>query len=367
MKQNATITGINEKSLPMASGKSKKTSIYTLSEELGVSPATISRALNNHPTVSAGVRARVQQIADQRKFRPRVVSNRVTNICVLIQQYDGHPLDFGAFLSQTMEGIAQYCRHENLEMSLYSTHVRELNQCDLVRELRRRNADGAVIVRANDQTRYLSQLDEQRFPYFCLFSNDDKNPKPILPINDEVLAYTATKHLISLGHRKIGMLINAPFSAFSRRRQAGYERALREHGIQPDDNLILTSDPDIHRGGLEFGARGIEELLRRDFAVSAVFCVEASARGALTWLYKHNIKCPDRISIVGFDDFPETAYTCPPLTTIRVPYLELGYEGARQVHRLCRGLDVLLTGEVMDRLAGELVIRESTAKPGQQK
>ncbi len=349
----------------MAPGKSKKTSIYTLSQELGVSPATISRALNNHPTVSAGVRARVQQIADQRNFRPRVVSNRVTNICVLIQQYDGHPLDFGAFLSQTLEGIAQYCRHENLEMSLYSTHVRELNQCDLVRELRRRNADGVVIVRANDQTEYLSQLDEQRFPYFCLFNSDSVHEKKILPIQDEALSYLAVKHLTDQGHRRIAFINSSPFTLYSLRRLDGYHRALRERGIAPDSRLIRVADPTRHRGCLEFGALTIEELFGQIPDLTGIFCGEASARGALAWLYRHGIKVPDRISIVCFDDFPETAYTCPPLTAIRIPHMEMAYEGARQVHRLIRGLEVLLPDEVMNRLGGELVIRESTGKAPQ--
>ena len=79
--------------------RAKRTSIYTIGKELGVSPATVSRALNHHPAVSAGVRARVQAVAAKCKFKPRVVSNRVTNLCVLIQQYDGHPLDFSAFVS----------------------------------------------------------------------------------------------------------------------------------------------------------------------------------------------------------------------------------------------------------------------------
>jgi LacI family transcriptional regulator len=349
----------------MALLRRKKTSIYTLSRELGVSPATISRALNNHPAVSADIRARVQRIAEKRNFKPRFVSNKITNICVLIQQYDGHPLDFGAFLSQTLEGIAQYCRHENLEMSLFSTHVRELNQCDLVRELRRRNADGVIILRASDLTEYIPQLIDQKFPHLCLFSGDGKTPEPILPINDVALAHEATRYLVSLGHTKIGILNGAPHSQFAQRRIDGYRQALREAGIQPDDRLEMTADVNIHRGGLQFGAAGVEELLRREPKTTAVFTTgEATARGALCWLYEHDIKVPDRISVMAFDDFPETAYTCPPLTTVRIPYLEMGYEGARQVHRLCRGLDVLLTPDVMDRLAGELVVRKSTGRAG---
>ncbi len=349
----------------MANVRSKKTSIYTLSEELGLSPATVSRALNNHPAVSATVRAKVQQVADRYKYKPRFVSNKVTNICVLIQQYDEHPLDFGAFLSQTLEGIAQYCRHEDVEMSLYSSGIHELNECDLVRELRRRNADGAVVLRASNQSEYLVQFDGQRFPYFCLFNNDDRPSERVLLIDDEQLAYRAVEHLIGLGHRRIGIMVSTADRHTGRSRWEGYRRALREHGIEEDDRLAATADATRHRGDLVFGASAIEELLARFPDMTAAFATsEYIARGALAWLYDHGVAVPDRISLVGFDDFPETAYTCPPLTTVRIPYLEFGYEAARQVHRLCRGLEVLLTDETRDKLRCDLVTRKSTGGVG---
>ncbi len=346
----------------MATAKSKKVSIYTLSRELGVSPATVSRALNNHPTVSAEIRTKVQKAANKKKFRPRFVSNRATNICVLIQQYEGHPLDFGGFLSPVLEGVAQYCRHEELEMSLYSADVQELNQCDIVRELRRRNADGAVVLRSRKQTTFLSQLDDQRFPYLCMFTGNGVASNRLLTFDDEKLAYQAVEHLILLGHRKIGMLIAARHTQIGDRRLEGYRRALMDHGITPDEGWVMTADPNVHRGGLQFGEAAIEELLARVPDMTGVFTSsEHGARGVLSYLYKKGIPVPKRISIVGFDDFPETAYICPPLTTVRVPYLEMGYEGARQVHRLCRGLDVLIPDNVRQALAGELIVRESTA------
>lgn len=341
--------------------RAKRTSIYTIGKELGVSPATVSRALSHHPAVSAGVRARVQAAAAKCQFKPRVVSNRVTNLCVLIQQYDGHPLDFSAFLSQELEGVAQYCRHEKLEMSLYSAHIQELNHCDLVRELRRRGADGAIVIRANDQTEYLAQLEDQHFPYLCLMTGNGRGAERLLGVDDEQLACAAVEHLIGLGHRRIGMLNNAPFALHGRRRMDGYRKALAAHGLVVDESLTLTADSDVHHGDFDFGSQAIDLLLERAPHLTAVFASsEETARGVLFRLYQQGISVPAQVSVVGFDDYPGTAYTCPPLTTVRIPYLEIGYEGARQVHRMCRKLGMLLPEKVAANLVGRLVIREST-------
>jgi len=353
---------VNQAAVAEAGGmRAKKTSIYTIGKELGISPATVSRALSHHPAVSAGVRARVQAAAAKCKFKPRVVSNRVLNLCVLIQQYDGHPLDFSAFLSQELEGVAQYCRHESLEMSLYSAHIQDLNHCDLVRELRRRGADGAIVIRANDQTEYLAQLEDQHFPYLCLMTGNGRGAERLLGVDDERLACAAVEHLISLGHRRIGMLNNAPFALHGRRRMEGYRRALAMHGLAVDEKVVLTADSEVHHGDLDFGSRAIDLLLEREPQMTAVFTSsEETARGVLSRLYQRGIAVPGQISVVGFDDYPGTAYTCPPLTTVRIPYLEIGYEGARQVHRMCRKLGMLLPDKVMEGLAGGLVVRGST-------
>lgn len=340
----------------------KKTSIYTISQELGVSPATVSRALNHHPAASAAVRERVQKIAAKYNFRPRVVRNRVTNLCVLIQQIEGHPLDFSPYLSQCLEGIALYCNHEELEMSLYSTHVNELNRMDVVRELRRRSADGVIVLRANEDSRYFEAMDKQGFPYFCLLNDDGRHAGRLLDVDNELLARQAAEHLLSLGHRRIGILNNAPHSTAHQARCRGYQAALQARGMELDDRLMVSADPKIDRGDMEFGQRAIQTFLKEIPEITAVLAMsEGAARGVLAWLYENNVRVPEQISVVGFDDFPETAYTCPALTTIRIPYVEIGYEGARQVHRLCRGLDPLLRQAERERLRGHLVVRNSTA------
>ena len=116
---------------------------------------------------------------------------------------------------------------------------------------------------------------------------------------------------------------------------------------------------------MHLGRAGIEALVGRAGRMTAVFAVDDMiVLGALSWLYEHRIAVPEQISVIGVSDYPSAEFACPPLTTVRVPYKEQGYEAARQVHRRCRGLQTHLKDSVMDRLIPELVVRKSTARPG---
>jgi LacI family transcriptional regulator len=148
--------------------RKKKNSIYTVGEELGISPGTVPRVLNNHPFISAKTRARVKPLAEKYHFKPRLMSTRLLNLCLLIEKVPNHPLGIDEYVALTMEGVAEYCQEEKLEMSIYSGDVEALNRSDIIRELRLRTVNGAIILRATDESTYLQQMYEQRFPYFSL-------------------------------------------------------------------------------------------------------------------------------------------------------------------------------------------------------
>jgi DNA-binding LacI/PurR family transcriptional regulator len=95
--------------------------------------------------------------------------------------------------------------------------------------------------------------------------------------------------------------------------------------------------------------------------MTAVFTVDDTiAYGTMTWLQRSRIFVPGQISVVGISDYPSSEFVYPPLTTVHVPYKAIGYEIARQVHRLCRGMDVYLKDQILDDLSPRLVVREST-------
>ena len=357
-----TLRNIDE-GLPRAMVRKKKVSIYTIGQELGLSPGTVSRALSNHPSISAETRARVKPLAEKYQFKPRLMSTRPVNLCVLIQKVPAHPLSIDEYVALTMEGVAEYCQEEKLEMSVYSGDVEALNKSDIVRELRLRTANGAIILRATEESAYIQQMDAQRFPYFSLTPRSKQASDRELAIDYEMIGYLATQHLLSLGHRKIGIICDLLHSATVQARYAGYVRALAEAGIAPEKKLLFATDPTAapFRTVMKTGVDGVETLMARAPEMTAVFAIDDQiAYGAMSWLQLQGISIPGQISVVGVSDYPGSEFVYPSLTTIHVPYKVVGYEIARQVHRLCRGIEPHFKDEVLHNMMPRLVLRKST-------
>lgn len=335
-----------------------KMTIYKLGRELGISPSTVSKALNHSPEISAELRSRVQDLARANQFRPRLVSSRVPNICVLVQQLPGHPLDFSPFLARVMEGVAQYAREEGLEMSIFAADVNELNDADLVRELRRRSASGVVIVRANSHSQFFPQLESQHFAYTSLLTNDGQHTRHHIAVNECESATILVAHLAQLGHRNIAVLNHDPHSSSGQQRTAGVSAAMRQAGIT-ETPLVVT--PEGQQSGLDFGRMGVLRLLKDRPNVTALLAFDYMVGiGALRGAADAGIRIPSDLSLGCFDEYPESRYMTPALTTVGVPIEYLGYQAARDVHRQIRNLEPLDFNQDM-RLRPVLNARESTA------
>lgn len=334
-----------------------KTTIYTISKQLGVAPSTVSKALNHSPEISAELRERVQNLAETQGFRPRLVSNRVPNICALIQQVSRHPLDFTHYLAHVLEGIAQYIREENLELSIYAADVNELNSVDIVRELKKRSVSGAVILRATEESQFYPQLERQRFPYISLLANDGRHLNNYLGANEEYSIKLIMDHLWGLGHRHLAILDHAPQSSSSRQRIAAAINFCKNAEIETAP-LVLT--PNEGQNGLVFGRDEIKIIRKKHPEVTAVIALSHSvAIGAIRGAADDKIPIPLDLSIASVDAYPESEFLVPSLTTVSVPNDLLGYQAARLVHRQMRDLDI--TDMHRDRrLMPLLTVREST-------
>ncbi len=340
--------------------KPQRTTVYSLSDELNVSVATISKALRGSPEISAELRKRIKSLAAKRNFKPRIVGRKVPNICVLIQQYPGHVLDFGLFLSTIMEGVAQYAREKGLEMSIYADDVDRLNSVDIVRELRRRSIDGAVIVRSNDESRYFARLDAENFPHCALLSTSPAHRENVITVDNRAVGRLAAEHLLATGHRRIGVLVSPPHGVSGQARLDGFREAMAAGGVRFDDSQIVVEPVD--RTGLQFGDQGVRELLEKNPDITAVFAMDhAVVVGMLHGLRALGRRVPEDVSIISCDDYPESAYLNPPLTVVDIPNRELGYLAAEQVHRVICGLE---RSPLPDHIAlgGRLIKRQSVSE-----
>jgi LacI family transcriptional regulator len=165
---------------------------------------------------------------------------------------------------------------------------------------------------------------------------------------------SATEHLISLGHRRIGLVEGPRNLLCSRARLDGYRAALESAGLQVDRQLIEPGD-FRHESGFASGQR----LLDRNDPPTAIFASsDQMALGVYEAARLRGLRVPDDLSVIGFDDLPEARWSAPPLTTVRQPLADMGGLAARTVLRLSRG-EPIETPRV--ELATELVVRESTA------
>ena len=168
--------------------------------------------------------------------------------------------------------------------------------------------------------------------------------------------YLAARHLLELGHTRIGCVGGPKDLADSNRRTQGYIRALMEKGVEFDPSLIFYGDYD-----LSSGVRGAEYLLKKD--VTAIFAYnDMSAYGVFHYLKQQGISVPEDISLIGYDDIFFSEILSVPLTSIHQPVEEMGTEAVQQMIRIIRQKQKQDTKKNI-MFQPYLVVRQSTAAP----
>jgi LacI family transcriptional regulator len=346
-------------------GKPRRTSIYTIAEALNVTPGTVSRALRNRPEISGATRKLIRQKASELGFKLRAFEPRVTNICVVIEVTARQSSLFSPFVDSVLDGVWRFCTENDVELSLFGERLDRLNECDLVRVLGRRAVNAGVFLNPTKRSRYFTTLNEQNFPYCCVLSGPPEAAQWTILSDATVLGERATKHLIDLGHRRIGLLDTLTGLEIGAERRAGYQQALSAAGIAAAPELVFTHDDcgDAAEDGFEFGARGVRVLLGRQAPPTAFLTMsDEVAVGALHELLAQGRRVPAEVSLLSFDDSRFCQYSNPPLTVVSQSNERIGYEAAKlALRRLDENLSV--NPFPLPSIPGELIVRGSTG-PG---
>jgi LacI family transcriptional regulator len=330
---------------------SKAVTIHDIAREAGVSPSTVSRVLNGTVPVAEDKRAAVLAVIERHKYRPNVVARGLARgttgaIGVLTQAISSQ------FYGEILYGIEQGLRGSAYHAVFASANWQrdeELAALDLLVE---RRVDAMLVLGGLVPDEQLRRVAEE-IPLIVVGRSVEGLEAHCLRVDDELGAYTATRYLIDLGHRRIVHITGALFHQDARDRQAGYCRALEEAGLPADPQLIVEGDYTEHSGLLASQA-----LLSRGTLFSAIFTAnDQMAYGVRLGLFRRGLRVPEDISLVGFDDLLGSRYSIPPLTTIRQPTTDLGREAAQAALRLLEGQPPAIPTPAV-----ELVIRESAAQ-----
>jgi len=313
--------------------------IYDIAERAGVSTATVSRVFNDESGVSEDTRERVLEAADALHYQPhasaqnlaREHTNQIAVVAPVVANY---------FYMHVMRGIQHVLAERDMDLMVHAPanpqgriHVQpdaESFNTYMERALQPGRNDGILLLsmpmtdawaeRLANTNRAVVLVDTEH-PSFESFSVDSKHG-----------GYEATKHLIDLGHERIGHITVAYDPPPARLRRKGYEQALCESGRAVDDDLIAASDERPFAFSEEGGYRAMKKLLERTPPPDAVFAgSDMQALGAMRAAQEADLRVPEDLALVGFDD--SELSQCAGLTTIRQPARTMGTRAAENLLR----------------------------------
>ena len=316
-----------------------------------VSIKTVSRVLNNERYVGAATRERVQAAVAALNFRPSLAarslagrrSYQVALVCDNPSPHYLFEITAGARARLEADGV-------RLIAQAYDRHSPRLME-DLVALVDVTHVDGVILTPPITDNAGVRAALEQRGVRVVLVSPGETGAGPSVRIDNAKAAAVMTRHLLALGHRRIGFVGGHPDYAASAQRAGGHRAALAAAGIEADAALFVEGRYDFPSG-----ARAGAALLQLAELPTAIFAAsDEMAAGVLTAAHARGLRLPEDLSVTGFGDDALAGYVWPPLTTIRQPTRDLGWQAA----------DLLLTGlDERREVAFELVERGSTVGIG---
>ncbi len=336
----------------------KRATIKDVAARAGVSYQTVSRVINNKPDVTDETRQRVQNAIEDLNFRPNLAARSLPSkrsfVIGLIIPYEADYLFRDPHLLAQISGIDTIANAHDYNVLLstagHSTSGVEAYQ----RFIRNQVADGALVVETASNEAGGDLLRTHNYPHVNLGYVIHNNNTCFVHCDDRGGARAATHHLLEKGHHRIGVINGPSVGAIvtMQERLLGHQQALAEAGYTFDSNLMVYGD--YTRAS---GQAATKKLLALPQPPTAIFALnDRMAMGAIRALHAANLRVPDDIAVVGFDDIPAAADFSPALTTVRQPSKTMGQVATEMLFKLIAG-EALSQREMI--LPAELIIRQS--------
>jgi LacI family xylobiose transport system transcriptional regulator len=318
----------------------------------GVSAPTVSKVLNGRAGVAAATRQRIEHVIQEHGYRRAEQAEPATPVIEAVFQVLDSP-----WALEIIQGITQVARPRGLAVAVSEMHGELVPDEAWTRDVLARRPTAVVAVSANLTRPQIRQLASRAIPLVVLDpSGEPSYDIPSVGATNWNGGLVAARHLLELGHRRIGM-INGPRELLCcRARLDGYRAALDTAGIDPDPELVRTV-PLYMKDGLAAATA----LLALADPPTAIFAAnDLQALGVYEAARRSGLRVPEELSVVGFDDLPLGQWVGPELTTVRQPLLRMGMAAAELALDLADG-----RRPEQDRieLSTSLVVRASTAPP----
>jgi DNA-binding LacI/PurR family transcriptional regulator len=334
----------------------QRVTTYDIAREAGVSRTTVSHILNNHPGITLSPKTRECVLATARKLgyvpnsaAQMLVTGRSQTIGLVLSRPDLVSVD--AFVPTLMYGINEACRAHGYRLLMET--ISDPQNADAYLDLAKsKRIDGLIVINPRKGDVALQKIIESKFP-ILIFGSSGHPQENSVATEDARASCQATAHLLSLGHRRIAHISYAPLVYLpAKKRFEGFRKALRAANIPFDKRLFAEGDFTC-----ESGYVAMQRILAANARPTAVIAGnDTLAVGAMVAVRDAGFSIPQEFAVVGYDDIPAAAFTCPPLTTVRSHAFEQG-------KIVGQAAIALANGEGVERQPAavplELVVRES--------
>src|ERR1700730_2048292 len=334
----------------------QRVTTYDIAREAGVSRTTVSHILNKHPRVTLSEKTRERVLAAARKLgyvpnsaAQMLVTGRSQTIGLVLSRPDLVAID--AFVPTMMFGLNEACRAHGYRLLMEA--IRDPESANAYLDLAKsKRIDGLIVINPRKGDVALRKIIESKFP-ILIFGSSGHPQENSVATEDARASCQATAHLLSLGHRRVAHISYAPLVYLpAKKRFEGFRKALRAANIPFDKRLFAEGDFTC-----ESGYVAMQRILTANARPTAVIAGnDTLAVGAMVAVREAGFSIPQEFAVVGYDDIPAAAFTCPPLTTVRSHAFEQGKIVGQAAIALVNGKGVERQPAAVPL---ELVVRES--------
>ena len=337
------------------------TTIKDIAKRAGVAHTTVSRALRGSPLIARETSQRIRAIAAELGYYPSAAARSLkTNRSQVIGVIVSHIAD--PFFSEILQGIDDLAQQSGYSLFIAAAQHDPEREKAIVKTMSEHRVDGVILCSTPFSPEQSQQLLAHDIPIVVVNNQAAEDYRYSIYHDDLDGSRQLTRHLLALGHRRIGYLGNALSGRTNHERLSGFQQEMESAGTAvPPDYIHL-----VKGGAAEDGLAGIDYFLHLPLRPTALVCFnDLLAVGALKGLDQAGLHVPGQFSITGFDNIVYSEFTNPPLTTFDQPKRFIGTEAARMMLEL---LNAPPDNSGNDQsnirlLCGTLLIRQSTAPP----
>ncbi|MDA9765640.1 LacI family DNA-binding transcriptional regulator [Alphaproteobacteria bacterium] len=326
-----------------------------VAKKAGVSTATVSRCLNTPDRVAKRTRDKVEDAIAELGYTPNfgarvMASKRTYTIGAII------PTMENAIFARGLQAFQDELRNQGYTLLVASSSYDPKIEEEQIYTLTSRGVDGLLLIGHDRSSEIIDYLEEKNIPTIVAWAHDPNSRLPSVGFDNFAAMSELARYVLSLGHRRIGMISSWTKSNDRARERVNAVRHVMLKSLGSKNELILL-ETDY---GIETGAEAFGKIINRSYPPTVIICGnDVLAAGALKKASMLGLSVPRDVSFTGFDDIDLAYLTTPALTTVHIPHREMGTNAARALLAITRDRNF----RILEELKPSLVIRSSLEKP----